>query len=238
MIGGFIVTGDVAKKVVLRAVGPSLVEAGITGVMADPVLDLYDSTGTLIEQDDNWTSLSPEVVAGGLTPSDPAEALIEATLPPGSYTAVLRGANGSSGVALCELYDLDSDNSDVSNISTRGPVGLEDQVLIGGFIIGGLDPTKVIVRAIGPSLTSAGVAGALQNPILELHDSDGSLIFQNDDWRSDQEQQIIDSTVPPSDDRESAIVATLPPGAYTAIVRGAGATTGVALVEIYNLEGQ
>jgi hypothetical protein len=238
MIGGFIVTGDVAKKVVLRAVGPSLVEAGITGVMADPVLDLYDSTGALIEQDDNWTSLSPEVVAGGLTPSDPAEALIEATLPPGSYTAVLRGANGSSGVALCELYDLDSDNSDVSNISTRGPVGLEDQVLIGGFIIGGLDPTKVIVRAIGPSLTSAGVAGALQNPILELHDSDGSLIFQNDDWRSDQEQQIIDSTVPPSDDRESAIVATLPPGAYTAIVRGAGATTGVALVEIYNLEGQ
>jgi hypothetical protein len=238
MIGGFIVTGDVPKKVVLRAIGPSLVEAGVAGVMADPVLDLYDSTGLLIDQDDNWTSLSPEAVAAGLTPKDPAESLIEATLLPGSYTAVLRSANGSPGVALCEIYDLDPDNSDISNISTRGPVGLKDQVLIGGFVIGGLDPTKVIVRAIGPSLTSAGVVGALQNPILELHDSDGSLIFQNDDWRSDQEQQIIGSTVPPSDDRESAIVATLPSGAYTVIVRGAEDTTGVALVEIYDLENQ
>ena len=150
MIGGFIVTGDVPKKVVLRAIGPSLVEAGITGVMADPVLDLYDSTGSLIDQDDNWTSLSPEVVAAGLTPKDPAESLIEATLLPGSYTAVLRSANGSPGVALCEIYDLDPDNSDVSNISTRGPVGLKDQVLIGGFVIGGLDPTKVIVTSHWP----------------------------------------------------------------------------------------
>jgi hypothetical protein len=236
MIGGFIVTGNVAKKVVLRAIGPSLAEAGITGVMADPVLELYDSTGSLIDQNDNWSSLSPEVVAGGLTPKNPAESLIEATLPPGSYTAVLRGANGSSGVALCELYDLEPSNSHVSNISTRGPVGVGDQVLIGGFIIGGLDPTKVIVRAIGPSLTNLGVAGALSNPILELHNSDGSLIFQNDDWRSDQEQQIIDTTIPPSDDREAAIVATLPPGNYTAIVRGYDNAIGVALVEIYDLE--
>ena len=238
MIGGFILTGDVAKKVVLRTVGPSLAEAGITDEMADPVLDLYDSAGSLIDQNDNWSSLSPEVVASGLTPKDPAESLIEATLPPGSYTAVLRGANGSSGVALCEIYDFEPSNSRVTNMSTRGPVGIGDQVLIGGFIIGGLDPTKIIVRAIGPSLTNLGVAGALQNPIVELHNSEGALIFQNDDWRSDQEQQILDTTIPPPDDRESAIVATLPSGNYTVVVRGRDNAIGLALVEIYDLENQ
>jgi len=107
--------------------------------------------------------------------------------------------------------------------------------MIGGFIVGGTDPSKVIVRAIGPSLTSAGVAGALPDPILELHNSDGSLILQNDNWRSGQEEQIIASTVPPSNNNESAVVATLNPGAYTAIVRGARNTTGVALVEVYAL---
>jgi hypothetical protein len=107
--------------------------------------------------------------------------------------------------------------------------------MIGGFIVGGTDPSKVIVRAIGPSLSAAGVAGALADPILELHNSDGSLIFQNDNWRSNQEEQIIASSVPPTDNMESAIVATLNPGAYTAIVRGAGDTTGVALVEVYAL---
>ena len=126
-------------------------------------------------------------------------------------------------------------NSSGLNISTRGQVGSGDDVMIGGFIVGGTDPSKVIVRAIGPSLTAAGVAGALADPILELHNSDGSLIFQNDNWRSDQEAQIIASTVPPSNNNESAIVATLNPGAYTAIVRGAGDTTGVALVEVYAL---
>lgn len=107
--------------------------------------------------------------------------------------------------------------------------------MIGGFIIGGDAPTKVIVRAIGPSLAAFGVTGVLGDPTMELHDSSGSLIFSNDNWRSDQEQEIIDTTIPPTDDKESAIVATLPPGAYTAIVRGANGTTGVALVEVYAL---
>ena len=158
------------------------------------------------------------------------------TLSPGSYTAVLRSASASTGNALCELYDLAPGNSSVRNISTRGQAGTGDDVMIGGFIVAGTQSTKVIIRAIGPSLAAAGVAGALSDPLLELHDSQGSLIFQNDNWRNDQERQIIDTTVPPLDDKEAAIVATLPPGAYTAVVRGPGSTTGVALVEVYSLD--
>jgi hypothetical protein len=237
MIGGFIITGDAAKKVVLRALGPSLADAGVKGVLADPVLELYDSTGALIKQNDNWTSPLPEyVVAAGLTPKYPSESLIAATLPPGSYTAVLRGADSTTGVALCELYDLDPASSRISNLSTRGEAGSGDEAMIGGFIIGGTESTEILVRAIGPSLTALGVSGALLDPVLELRGSDGSLLFENDDWRSDQEQQILDSTIPPSSDKESAIVATLPPGNYTALVHGAGDSTGVALVEVYNLQ--
>jgi hypothetical protein len=236
MIGGFIVSGDTDKTVLLRAIGPSLVNAGVKGALADPLLELYASGGTMVAQNDNWTSLPPESVPSGFEPTDPNESLITATLPPGTYTAVLRGVDGDTGVALCEIYDLAPDSSSVRNISTRGLVGTGDDVLIGGFIIGGEDPTQVMVRAIGPSLTGFGVAGALPDPILELHTSDGSLIYEDDDWRSDQEQQILAFGLAPADDREAAIIATLPPGNYTAIIRGRGNSTGVALVEIYNLE--
>lgn len=236
MIGGFIVSGTSEETIVLRAIGPSLIDAGVTGALKDPLLELYDSTGALLAQNDNWTSLPAESVPSGFAPTNPKESLITATLAPGLYTAVLRGANGGTGVALCELYDLNSTSSNVRNISTRGQVGSGDNVLIGGFIIGGETPAQVIVRAIGPSLTSYGVTGALPDPILELHTSDGSLIYENDNWRSDQEQQILDSTLPPADDREAAVIATLSPGAYTAIVRGANDTTGVALVEVYSLD--
>ena len=237
MIGGFIVSGETAKKVVLRALGPSLADAGVEGVMADPTLELYNSTGELIEQNDNWTAPLPEyVVASGLQPTKPTESLIAATLSPGSYTAVLRGVGGSSGVALFELYDLDPTSSRIANISTRGEVGTGDEAMIGGFILGGSEPSTVMVRAIGPSLAASGVSGTLRDPVLELRGSDGSLLFENDNWRSTQEQEIIDSTIPPSDDLESAIIVTLPPGTYTALVRGAGNSTGVALVEVYNLQ--
>lgn len=236
MIGGFIIEGDTSKNIILRALGPSLANFGVKRSLTDPVLELYDAAGVSIAQNDNWTSLPPATVPAELQPTSPVEAVIVTSLPPGSYTAVLRSADGSTGNALCELYDLSPGNSSVRNISTRGVAGTADDVMIGGFIVGGTDSAKVIVRAIGPSLTAAGVAGALPDPILELHDGQGSLIFQNDNWRSDQEQQIIDTTVPPSNDKEAAIVATLPPGAYTAVVRGSGSTTGVALVEVYALD--
>ncbi len=235
-IGGFIVSGDAPKRVALRALGPSLANAGVAGVLADPLLGLYDSKGSLIQQNDDWTSPLPDdVVAGGLTPNDPAESLIVATLAPGGYTAVLRGTAGSSGVALFELYDLDPASSRISNLSTRGEASSGNQAMIAGFIIGGTEPTEILIRAIGPSLTSLGVSGALLDPVLELRGSDGSLIAENDTWRSNQQEQILATTIPPSDDKESAIIATLAPGNYTALVTGAGTSSGIALVEVYNL---
>ena len=236
MIGGFIIAGDADKDIIIRALGPSLASQGVKRALTDPVLELYDATGALVERNDNWTSLPPGTVPSELQPTSQVESVIVTNLPPGIYTAVLSSANNSIGNALFELYDLAPGRSSVRNISTRGEAGTGDDVMIGGFIVGGLEPSKVIIRAIGPSLAAAGVSGGLLDPVLELHDGQGSLIFQNDNWRNDQEQQIIDSTVPPLDDKESAIVATLTPGAYTAIVRGVGDTTGVALVEVYSLD--
>jgi acetyl esterase/lipase len=235
LIGGFIVAGDAAKNVLVRALGPSLAGAGVPKVLRNPQVELYHASGTLLAQNADWTALPPGTVPLDLQPSDPKEAVINASLPGGNYTAVVRSEDGTTGVALCEVYDLSPTQSSVRNISTRGDVGLADNVMIGGFIIGGTLPTRVIVRAIGPSLTGVGVTGALADPILELHDGSGALILRNDNWRTDQQQAIIDTTVPPTDDRESAIVATLAPGAYTAIVGGANSTTGVALVEVYAL---
>jgi hypothetical protein len=236
MIGGFIIEGDANKDVVFRALGPSLAGLGVKNALSDPTLEVYDSDGVLALQNDNWTTLPSGTVPAGLKPSNPAEAVIVASLAPGSYTAVLRSADGAEGDALLELYDLAPGNSTVRNISTRGGVGTEDDVMIGGFIIGGTTPAKIMVRAIGPSLAAFGVTDVLPDPVLELHDKDGSLIYRNDNWRTLQAQQIIDTNIPPSDESESAIIATLAPDAYTAIVHDAGTAQGVALVEVYMLD--
>jgi hypothetical protein len=234
LIGGFIVSGQEAKKVVLRAVGPSL---PIQDTLSDPILELHDATGAIIAQNNNWNAHRADVLATGIPPSDEHEAVIAPTLPPGSYTAVVHGVNNSSGVALVEAYDLSSDsNSKLANISTRGKVETGDNVMIGGFIIGGNQPTNVVVRAIGPSLAVLGVGGALTDPMLEVHDRNGALLAQNDDWRMHQEQALIDSGLAPTDNRESAMLLSLQPGAYTAIVRGKNDSTGVGLVEVYNLD--
>lgn len=237
MIGGFIITGDTPKKVVLRGVGPSLAAFGVVGAIADPKMDLYDSSGAVIASNNDWTSdQSQELAVIGLAPRDVREAALVATLPAGLYTMVMRGQNSASGIALFELYDLDPASSRIANISTRGKIETGDGVLIGGFIIGGAETTKVIIRALGPSLTQYGIANALADPVTELHNENGALIFQNDNWRSDQEQQIVDSNLQPSDDRESAIIATLPPARYTVIVRGKNNSRGIALFEVYNPE--
>ena len=155
------------------------------------------------------------------------------TLPPAAYTAIVRGVNGTTGVALVEIYDLDMNvDSQLANISTRASVQTGADVLIGGFIVLGQQSGRVIVRAIGPSIP---VTGALADPTLELHDGNGAQLAANDNWRSDQEAEIIATTVAPANDAESAIVTTLAPALYTAIVQGANGTTGVGLVEVYNL---
>lgn len=234
LIGGFIISGNEPKQIALRGIGPSL---PLDGALADPVIGLYDGSGKLVASNDNWNSDRASVLVTGLAPIDEHEAAMVVTLSPGNYTAILSGADDGSGVALVEVYDLTPDSdSAVANISTRGDVESGDNVMIGGFIIGADTPTKVLVRAIGPSLAQYGIMGALQDPVLELHDGNGTLLSQNDNWRSTQQAAIIATGIPPTDDRESASVATLQPGAYTAILRGQGNATGVALVEVYNLD--
>jgi hypothetical protein len=234
LIGGFIISGNASKPIVLRAIGPSLTTAGVNGALSDPMLQLFDSSGTLIAWNDNWMS-AQEPLEPSLVPGDARESAISATLPPGAYTAVLQSADGDSGVALFELYDLDSSNSGLANISSRGSVAAGDDVMIGGFIIGGVESTRILIRGLGPSLSTSAITNPLPDPIAELYDVNGSLIFANDNWRTDQEQQILDTSIPPSDDRESAIVATLYPGSYTVIIRGANNSSGIGLLEVYNL---
>lgn len=190
----------------------------------------------LFASNDNWID-SPnkqEIIASGLAPKDVREAAILSTLMPGLYTAIVSGVGSTTGVALVEVYDLSqSVESKLVNISTRGSVGTADDVMIGGVIVTGDASRHVLLRAIGPSLP---LPGALANPMLELHDGDGNLIDSNDDWRSTQETEIIATGIPPTNDLEAAIVITLEPGNYTAIVRGVNNTSGIALVEAYAIE--
>ena len=235
LIGGFIIDGVIAKKVALRAVGPSLTKFGVNGAISDPVLQILDSKGSVVASNDNWNVPGEEIREIGLAPSDGREAALVVSLSPGSYTAIVSGHDDATGVALFELYDLDSAAGRVANISTRSQVESGESVMIGGFILNGATGAKVIVRAIGPSLVSFGVANALLDPTLELYDSNGSLLASNDNWRSDQETEIADTALAPKDDGEAAIVATLAPGAYSGVIRGAEKSTGVALFEVFAL---
>ncbi len=235
MIGGFIITGAASKKIVLRAIGPSLAKAGVQGALKDPILELHGADGSLIASNDNWKKHEAAVRATGVAPTNDLESALVATLDPGSYTAVVRGAKKSSGVALVELYDLNPTSSQIANISTRGRVDGAKNQLIGGFIVGAESNAQLMVRALGPSLSSGGVAGALGNPALTLYDSEGTVVQQDDNWRGRQEADIANSGIAPSSDKEAAVIASLPPGNYTAVVEGSGGGSGVALVEIYNL---
>ena len=239
LIGGFIITGTDPKQVLLRGIGPSLGAAGLSGVLANPTLELHHSDGSVVTNDDWKDSQESEISASGLAPTNDLESAIIATLDPGFYSAILSGVNGGTGVGLVEAYDLDAAaDSQLANISTRGFVQAGDNVMIGGFIVagGGAGNSTVVVRAIGPSLGGAGVGNPLLDPTLEIHDGSGALIAFDDNWKDLQETEIADDGLAPSDERESAIEATLAPGAYTAIVRGLNDTTGVALVEAYNLQ--
>ncbi len=241
LIGGFIIKGTQPKKLILRGIGPSLATIGVVNAMIDPVLELHDSSGGVIASNNNWSTSSQmsEIQQSGVAPSNPAESAIIATLAPGSYTAVVSGYAGGQGVALVEAYELDGNATRLVNISTRGRVGVGDEAMIGGLIIQGSTAKKIIVRALGPSLSGgpSPVAGALADPVLELHDGSGNLIAANDDWgNSPQASEIVQSTVPPTNDLESAVIATLGPGNYTAVVRGVNNITGVGLVEVYDLD--
>jgi hypothetical protein len=256
MIGGFIVQGTGTKRVIMRAIGPELTQFGITDVLANPRLELYNGTGALIGTNDDWqTTIIGGVITrnqvsdiqnSGLAPTEANESAIIADLQPGNYTAIVRGVNDTTGVALVEVYDFNPGvSSTLGNISTRGFVQIGEHVMIGGFIVQGSGLKSVIIRAIGPELTQFGITDALANPKLELYNGAGVLIASNDNWQStiiggiitrNQVSDIQDSGHAPTEANESAIIADLPPGNYTAIVRGVNNTIGVALAEVYDLD--
>jgi len=253
MIGGFIVYGGAPKIVAVRGIGPSLSGLGLNDTLADPTLELRAANGALLFQNDNWQddpAQAAQLTALGLAPQNPNESGLVVTLQPGGYTAVLAGKNGGTGVGLVEIYDTDftpgrlsvaaptGQSSRLANISTRGFVQTGDNVMIGGFILGGgTASTAIAVRGIGPSLAQSGLSNVLADPTLELRDSNGMLLIANDNWQDDQvtAAQLNGHALAPQDPLESGIFTFLPPGAFTAILAGKNSGVGLGLVEIYNV---
>ena len=245
MIGGFIITGSEPKQVLIRALGPSLSvnNQPVAGRLADPTLEIYaQGNSSPIASNDNWkNSRLEDISTTGLAPSSDLESAVLLTLNPGPYTAIIRGKNNGVGIGLLEVYEL-SNTSDpkLSNISARGFVQGNDNVLIGGFIVGGtqenVSQLQLVIRALGPSLTAARVPSALANPTLQLYDANGASLAFNDDWRDGGTPLDLEASgLAPTQDSESAMIVYLSPGNYTAIVRGKDQTSGIALVEVYDV---
>jgi len=212
------------------------------------MLELHDSSGAIIGRNDNWRTSqtggvvsgdqSPQIKASGLAPTDDREAALIASLPPGSYTAVVSGSQDATGIGLIEIYDLDIEaDAQLANISTRGFTDTGDNVLIGGFIVDGssYSRSKVIVRALGPSLSPFGIPNLLQDPSLSVYDQNGNRQAFNGDWQNGNQPEIIAAGLAPKDVREAAVYVVLAAGNYTALVSGQDGGIGVALVETYNL---
>jgi len=260
---GFIVKGNGVKRFIVRAIGPSMKVNGnpVPGRLMDPVLELHDSNGQTITND-NWRTggQEAEIQASGLAPSDDRESAIIRNVPAGTFTAIIRGANNTTGIGLIEIYDLGTVTSaaqeeeksegptvpdapeavvELANLSVRGNVQTGDNVLIDGLILQGGNAKRVVFRGLGPSIQSNGqpVPGTLQDPNLEVRDANGVQLRFNDDWQQAPNAAEIQSAgLAPSNPKESAILLTLPPGTYTSIVRGVNNTTGIALCEVYKLD--
>jgi hypothetical protein len=237
-IGGFIIAGTAAKNVIVRAMGPSLADAGVQGSLADPILELRDSSGNLLGANDNWKETQEQAIRDTmLAPTNDLESAIVASLQPGAYTAIVSGKNNTTGIGLVEIYDLQrAPSSKLANISTRGSVGTGENVMIGGLILLGPDPARILFRAIGPSLAGAGIQSALADPQLDLFDAQGTRIATNNNWKDSQQAGIQGTGAAPTDDAEAAILADLNPGNYTAVVSGVNGGTGTALIEAYYLQ--
>ena len=242
MIGGFIIAsnGSVPKSVVLRGLGPSLAKFGLTDLLLDPVLELRGNSGNLIFRNNNWKDTQRTQIEGTrYQPSDDRESVIVTTLPPTSYTAILSGNSGATGIGAVEIYDNNQGvDSQLANISTRAFVQTDDKVVIGGFVLGGNNgTTRVAIRALGPSLSQFGLSNVLADPTLELRDINGNLLIENDDWQSDQSSaaQLTANGLALPNPKEAGIFTLLPGGQFTAILAGKNRGIGIGLVEIYNL---
>ena len=236
LIGGFIIAGPTKKRVIVRGLGPSLKSNGspVPGTMADPVIALHRGDGSLAAANNDWKDTQfPEIQGTGLAPADDREAAVVASLDPGAYTVVLSGRDNATGIGLVEVYDLEQTSAArLLNLSARGRVQTQDNVMIGGVILGGVDYARIIFRGLGPSIP---VADHLADPVLELHDGNGATIQSNDDWKQTQGFEIQMSGLAPADDREAAIIGNFPPGQYTVILRGKNGSSGIGLVEAYKL---
>jgi hypothetical protein len=237
-IGGFIITGTAPKHVLLRAIGPSLTPSGVPNALADPVMELHGPGTFATITNDNWRDdpvQQAAILATGIAPTNNLESAIDATLNPGAYTAIIRGKNNSSGVALVEVYDLSQAVlAKLANISTRAFVSTGDNIVIAGFTLGGNSgDERIVVRGLGP----AGVPNPLADPTLELRDANGTLIGSNNDWQDDAVQAagLTAANLAPPNSLDAAIMATLPPGLYTALLAGRNGGTGIGLVEVYDL---
>jgi hypothetical protein len=243
-IGGFIISGTVSKHVLIRAIGPSLTQFGVPNALPDPVLELHGPGGFITITNNNWREDPVQealILATGLAPSDNLESAIDANLNPGAYTAVVKGNDNATGVALIEVYDLSQAvPAKLANISTRAFVSTGDDIVIAGFILGGHSGNdRIVVRGIGPSLIAFGVLDALADPTLELRDNNGTLLIGNNNWQDDPAQaaELNAAGLAPTNPLESGIAATLPPGLYTALLAGLSNGTGVGVVEIYDRGG-
>jgi hypothetical protein len=235
-IGGFIISGSAPKQVLIRAIGPTLSNYGLAAFLVDPTLELHDGSGGILTSNDNWKDTQQQQIQNtGLAPSDDRESAIVTSLSPGNYTAILAGKNNTGGIGLIEIYEMAQSGARLINISTRGFVGTGDNVMIAGLILVGTDAATIVLRAIGPTLVNYGLSGVLVDPTLDLFDGNGTRIGTDNNWKDSQQAPIQATGLAPSDDRESALLVDLAPGNYTAIVRGANNTTGIALVEAYHL---
>jgi hypothetical protein len=240
MIAGYIITGNSNKPVVLRGMGPSLTAFGISGVLLDPVLELHGPNSSLITKNDNWKDDQRSQIEGtAFQPGDDRESVILATLAPANYTAILNGKNNTTGVGLIEVYDNNQGvDSELANISTRGFVQSGNNVMIGGFILGGNPANaRIALRGIGPSLSQFGLNNVLADPTLELHNANGTTLIANDDWTDDPASATLLTAngLALSNAKESGIFTSLPAGQFTAILAGKNGGIGIGLVEIYNL---
>lgn len=261
LITGFIVGGTTPKQVLIRAVGPSLTPPpfGISGAIADPQLQVFNGAGAIIPgaSNDNWNAADAaamNAVGAFALPAGSKDAALIVTLAPGLYTTQVSGVGGTTGVALIEFYDLDNpspfSSQKVVNVSTRGLVGKDDAALIAGFIISGNAPKKVLLRAVGgqtlATLAALPTSAVLSDPVLTLRrrQSDGSTIVvrENDDWESGNDAALVSAAGDksgafpiPSGSKDAAMLISLPPGTYTAVVSGNGGGTGVAIVEVYEV---
>ena len=235
-IGGFIVTGSVPKQVLVRGIGPSL---SLPNALTDPILEVHGPGSFVTIANDNWRDTDAAAIqATGIAPTNDRESAILATLPPGAYTAVMSGKGSTSGVAVVEVYDLSqSESAKLANMSTRAFVSTGDNILIAGFVLGDSSvEDRIVVRGIGPSLIEAGVPNGLADPVLELRNQEGALIGMNNDWRDNpaSADEISAAGLAPTNDREAALTAILPPGVYTALLLGGNGGTGIGVVEVYD----